>query len=121
MNWDKNFPLIHQWGWPKVAQKFLGQSHSQSFKNRGSLKARFQEVWESLEAAQNSGDINQQFQLQMQWEELLNQEDVYWFKRSRALWLNEGDRNTNFFFITKPMADGIETQSRICFLTMENR
>jgi hypothetical protein len=30
-------------------------------------------------------------------EMLLQQEEVHWLQRSRANWLTQGDRNTNFF------------------------
>lgn len=35
--------------------------------------------------------------LLMDYEEHLKNEEIAWRQRSRALWLKEGDRNTNFF------------------------
>ncbi|XP_074306633.1 uncharacterized protein LOC141641889 [Silene latifolia] len=48
--------------------------------------------------------------------DLLKQEEIFWRRRSRALWLKEGDRNTKYFHMK---AGQRKKKNRICRVTDE--
>ena len=35
-----------------------------------------------------------------QYHDIITKEEIYWRKRSRSTWLNEGDKNTQFFHLS---------------------
>lgn len=45
-------------------------------------------------------------QLISEYNDILEQEEIFWFKRSRVKWLLEGERNTRYFHTTGRRAKG---------------
>jgi len=41
--------------------------------------------------------LQQEDHLQRQWHRAYREEEKYWRKKSRSLWLKEGDKNTSYF------------------------
>jgi len=41
--------------------------------------------------------MQRKMQLQSEMLKMLEEEELYWFKRSHEKWLHEGDNNTKFF------------------------
>ena len=75
--------------------------HSWSKDHFGSVKDQIKKkkelLWKTEEVSAKGGDHNMVVQLRRELNVLLDKENRMWLQRLRALWLAEGDRNTNFF------------------------
>lgn len=68
------------------------------FKQKEVVKLQLEEIHCSI--IKNGMDSNtyiKQKELQHEWEELCNREEEYWRQNFREVWLQKGDKNTNFF------------------------
>ncbi|KAL8535923.1 hypothetical protein ACS0TY_011537 [Phlomoides rotata] len=53
---------------------------------------------ENLQKIQQTDDTIRESKFhQGELDKLLRHEEIFWFQRSRALWLKDGDKNTSFF------------------------
>lgn len=52
-------------------------------------------------------------QIQLEYEIILQQEELYWFQHSKAKWFSKGDRNTRFFHLSSTVRFN---KSKICRL-----
>jgi hypothetical protein len=61
-----------------------------------------------------SGDqVKQRGILKTEFQQLLDDEELYWFKRSHETWLLKGDNNTNYFH---RIANGRKRKQAIYFM-----
>ncbi|KAL8527048.1 hypothetical protein ACS0TY_016057 [Phlomoides rotata] len=68
------------------------------FGSMGKRIAKLKKVLEVLQTSTQTAGVLRLIQEKSgELEELLKMEEIYWFQRSRALWLKDEDRNTPFF------------------------
>lgn len=77
-----SLPFISQ-NWRLMTFKFINKLFQWSKQNRDSLVERIKETWNFLHKAQNSNNMEQEQRLQKELEQLLMQEELYWWQRSR--------------------------------------
>lgn len=69
--------------------------------NMGNFPRRIKEASQRVQSAiadlKVSGTRDELIQTEAQFEDVLQEEKVYWSQRSREIWLREGDRNTRWF------------------------
>lgn len=75
-----------------------GELSRWSSREFGSIRKRKKELMESLKELQNSEspeiDFKQIHAIECEIDQVLKHEETMWFKRSRAIWLKDGDRNS---------------------------
>jgi hypothetical protein len=69
-----------------------------------------------INAQQDGPKMDQVRQIEKELDDLLEYEELWWNQRSRALWLQHGDKNTKFFH---QKATHRRRKNRIDFLTYE--
>lgn len=77
----------------KWNQNVFGNIHLQ--KNR--IVIELCNVETSLERASSDQLLNDYYSLQKQFDDVLSNEEMMWFQKSRVKWIECGDRNTSFF------------------------
>ncbi|XP_021810130.1 uncharacterized protein LOC110753525 [Prunus avium] len=88
---DMLIPLLREWN---------TQVFGQIFQKKKRILAKLQGVQMSLCKGFSPFLSNLEKHLQQEFEDLLDQEDVFWKQKSRVSWLQGGDRNTKFCHIT---------------------
>jgi hypothetical protein len=78
----------------KLWAKHLGTPMEEKKKIQETLE-RHQAVMEEVQVTQEL--LNQESEMQRKYHKICREEETYWRIKSRALWLQEGDRNTSFF------------------------
>ena len=76
-----------------------------SFNRQGALRKKRNEIHEELLSIEQLEEecllpinlMQRKMQLQSEMLKMLEEEELYWFKRSHEKWLHEGDNNTKFF------------------------
>lgn len=67
----------------------------------GSVRKKKKKLYQNMSELQNSPQSEHNLQLMKyvegELEEVLKHEETMWSQRSRALWLEDGDKNTKFF------------------------
>ncbi|GLT59228.1 hypothetical protein SLA2020_320600 [Shorea laevis] len=91
-------------GWESLLQKVqvcADNLASWNVRHFGHVRRRLQQCIKNIESLSNlplSDDVlSEEQQLTAELEEWLEREEVMWRQRSREIWLQEGDRNTQFF------------------------
>ncbi|XP_068309652.1 uncharacterized protein [Pyrus communis] len=64
------------------------------------LLARIDGIQKVLRRGPNKFLSKLEDELISEYNEVLNEEAIFWHQKSRLMWLQEGDRNTNFFHLT---------------------
>lgn len=70
----------------------------------GHIRQKKNKLMRRIEGIQRATQINDnsflqqlEFELRNELAEVLNQEEILWFQKSRTKWLNDGDRNTTYY------------------------
>ncbi|CAL1379935.1 unnamed protein product [Linum trigynum] len=96
--WDHQAPL------PVALEKLasnLNQWNKDTFGNifykKRRLMARIQGIQERVAMSFSPGLYKLQVKLEKELDQVLEQEELYWFQRSRESWVQRGERNTSYF------------------------
>ncbi|XP_019157735.1 PREDICTED: uncharacterized protein LOC109154388 [Ipomoea nil] len=84
----------------ELANDLLSWNHStfgSIFQRKKRVLVRIEGVQKALANRPRSDLIKLNKKLQKELEEILNQEELYWFQKSREDWIASGDRNTRFY------------------------
>lgn len=67
------------------------------FSKKRSLLARLNGIQKALSLRSNPFLENLELALQKEYQQVLSQEELLWFQKSRAEWIKDGDRNTRYY------------------------
>jgi hypothetical protein len=67
------------------------------FKKKRSLENRLNCIQRTMERVDSTRLINLEYQLQQELDQVLYQEELLWYQKSREKWIKFGDKNTKFF------------------------
>ena len=80
------------------------------FKKKQDVSKKLEKVNSIIIQKYLSMDLyHEQKSLKEEWEELCNREEIYCWKKSRELWLRDGDKNTIFFHETTRVKRAVNT------------
>lgn len=77
--------------------EFNSKTFGNIFKRKRILENRIQGIQHALESTDSLGLIHLEADLQKEFNEVLKQEELMWFQKSREKWVKLGDCNTKFF------------------------
>ncbi|KAL8511535.1 hypothetical protein ACS0TY_018078 [Phlomoides rotata] len=98
LGWNQNNPLLSLAERTKKCGERLRKWDKETFGNLGqTIKATRDRIDTQQRQPQTEEMIREIKVLQCNLDDMLKQEETFWFQRSQALWLKEGDRNTSFF------------------------
>ncbi|XP_058783537.1 uncharacterized protein LOC131658240 [Vicia villosa] len=97
--WQKDQPLIQNLrNVVKGIEHWKFESFDQVKRMKKRLMRRLEGVQVKLQVKYNYGGMRKlEKQLQKELNEILSKEEMMWFKRSRTVWLADGDRNTKYY------------------------
>lgn len=81
----------------KASIAFNKQIFGNIFKREKIITNRLQGIQKALEKVDSISLINQEAELRKEMNQILWQEEVLWFQKSKAQWVQFGDGNTKFF------------------------
>ncbi|KAL2899374.1 hypothetical protein RDABS01_024456 [Bienertia sinuspersici] len=97
-SWDSNAPLIpHLKDFSNKLQDWNKEVFHNIFRQKRVLLARINGIQKSLCERRNSSLMKLENVLRRELDEVLKQEELFWYQKSRVTWLKDGDRNTTFF------------------------
>ncbi|KAF7812868.1 ribonuclease H [Senna tora] len=81
----------------KEAIKFNQETFGNIFKRKRNILARLSGIQRTLDTHINGRLLAIERELRKELEEILKQEEILWFQKSRENWVKHGSRNTKFF------------------------
>lgn len=81
-------PVLGTWN-----KNYFGNIH----KRKRRTEARIAGVQRAMATKCNNGLIKLEKDLRLEMEEILRQEEMYWFQQSKEEWIRSGDRNTQYY------------------------
>lgn len=126
----KDFPQMVQKAWrnghnlvptclsrvQRDAQEFNSKVFGNIFKRKRALESRLWGIQRTLEHTEILNLAMLEKDIHKEYNEVLKQEELLWYKKSREKWVKLGDRNTTFFHILKLLLDAKGTKSKDCIL-----
>ncbi|KAK4490473.1 hypothetical protein RD792_001150, partial [Penstemon davidsonii] len=85
---------------PKIMREWNRNSFGNIFENKRRLLARINGIQKCLCQEENPFLSSLEKYLIEEYNEILKQEELFWFQKSRTQWLSQGDRNTRFYHMT---------------------
>jgi exonuclease III len=82
----------------KINLKMWAKNHGSPMDERKRIQETLERHQVVMEEAQVTQELlNQESEIQRKYHKICREEETYWRIKSRALWLQEGDKNTSFF------------------------
>lgn len=68
------------------------------FKKKRNIEARLQGIQRAFEHVDSLDLVQLEINLQREYNQILFQEELLWYQKSREKWVKHGDKNTAFFY-----------------------
>ncbi|XP_043809034.1 uncharacterized protein LOC110606238 [Manihot esculenta] len=115
-SWDPNRSLIHNLSTLKIQ---LGEwnrtQFGNIFDNKRRLLRRLGGVQRDLAESRSRSLVKLEFKLKRRLEEILRQEEMYWFQKSKEEWIANGERNTHFYHLAATIK-----RKKFCISALKN-
>lgn len=97
-NWHKNMPWNHQMHrFKQDLEKWNKEIFGNIFARKKSLLRQLESINAQMVFNNNPHLVEQQYNIWKEYEEVLGQEEILWFQKSRSKWLAFGDKNSRYF------------------------
>ena len=109
-----NFSHMVKQFWESHSESFVDKFYSPSselkewnmttfgciFHNKRRILTRLQEIQKSLSERFKPSLVKHEAKLQEEYNQIIDQEEIFWMQKSMANWLKEGDKNTTFVHLS---------------------